>query len=419
MEQLRPAESGDFERLVQLYCAGRVVSEVASQGRFEPFEARQRVGAWFRDADVQVLEAQGTIRAALAVDWDADPVELLAVDVAENQRGRGLGTRIVADVIRRARSSDRDVSLRVLRTNPARRLFARMGFVREAEDDLAFHMRWAATVEGREALRQARCPWEDAGRRGAWLAHLFARDDEAASFVEFAIRRAELSRPLRMLELGGAWGLRLPTWARLADEVRVYAGHGNAAAAAGRMAACLGASITVVPGHVQDLADVQPFDVAVALDGEIARLLTPKARRAAAAHLRAMLRPGGMLVVAVPNWPVHVSRVDASDPQTLESPLGTVSRIPKADYDFHRGQVRLRTSYVVELEAGELATIEEDDRQALIDRPHLVDLLEQAGFVGIETFTDYSSTAVGRAIRGEIILVAYVPLTGAAARPAE
>jgi ribosomal protein S18 acetylase RimI-like enzyme len=56
-------------------------------------------------------------------------------------QGRGLGTTILGDVIEHARMGRRPVSLQVLKVNPARRLYERLGFVISGESETHFQMR--------------------------------------------------------------------------------------------------------------------------------------------------------------------------------------------------------------------------------------------------------------------------------------
>ncbi|MDQ6917438.1 MAG: GNAT family N-acetyltransferase [Pseudomonadota bacterium] len=63
-------------------------------------------------------------------------LELLAPE-----RNRGVGTAIVAAVLKLARESDRYVELRVLGCNPAQRLYARLGFKVVDDDGARLRMR--------------------------------------------------------------------------------------------------------------------------------------------------------------------------------------------------------------------------------------------------------------------------------------
>lgn len=410
MYTLRSAESGDFEALFTLYREGRQRSMERALGAWDGVDARRAFAELFRAFDLQVVEHEGAPIGAMAVDWDDDPVALVSLDVVPALRGRGWGTRLVGDLIRQARRRNRDVEVRLRRADPARRLFTRLGFERVDEDATHFVLRWSATPEARGALRAASRPWDDLGCAAPFLARHFEAPDELTAFVEFVVKRAELPEPIAVLELGCGEGLRLAAWTRWAKSVTAYAEQVAPAAAAAREAERLGDALRVVPGNALAFTATTPFDVALLLDGELARILDMRDRRTALRNVRAALRPGGVLVVTGPNWPVIAARGIAPDPKTVVGPLATISRIPRYDFDFHGGRVRVRRSDVVEIDGSEVAVVEHEERQALVDRASLVFLLEEAGFVAIDTFFDMASTAVGRAIGSQLLLVARVPV---------
>lgn len=409
MYTTRPAESGDFELLFAAYARTRALQAQASESEFDPVDARRSFAAIFRDCDLQVIESGGAMIGALGVRTDEDPVELVHLEVAESVQGCGWGTLLVSDVIRLARRRNRDVVVTLERSNPARRLFERLGFERIDEDDDVLRLRWSGSEGARLALKVAAAPWSDPSRAGPWLARQFDDSQPLVAFVTFIAGRAELGEGPRVLEIGCGYGLRLPAWARLGGPVTGIEGRGAAAAAAARVASRLGPRVRVSPGNALEIAESQPYDLVLWLDGELARLLTAADRRAAARNVRASVRPGGVLVVTLPNGPVSAARTHPSDPRTLRGPLALVSRIPRFDVDLHEAQVLRRDTDVVERHGHEVAVVEHEDRQALLDRPAVIDLLQDAGFVGIETFTDLDSTAVGRAVRECLILVARVP----------
>lgn len=410
MYTLRPAESGDFEALFAIYREGRQRSQERALGAWDAVDARRAFAALFREVDLQVVESRGATIGAMAVAWEADPVELVSLDVAPEARGRGWGTLLVRDLVRQARRRNRDVVVHLERTAAARRLFAHLGFERVAEDATTFVMRWSGTAAAREALRAAAHPWDDLGRAAPYLARHFEAPRALTSFVEFIVKRAELPEPLAVLEIGCGEGLRLAAWTKWAHTVTAYASQVAAAAAAAREAARLGDALRVVPGNALEFATSELFDVALLLEGELSRILSVADRRAALRNVRAALRPGGVLVVAGPNWPVIAARGVSPDPTTVVGPLATISRIPHYAFDFHEARVRVRRSDVVEIDGAEVAVVEHEEQQALLDRPNLVFALEEAGFVAIETFFDLASTAVGRAIGTQLLLVARVPL---------
>ena len=71
-------------------------------------------------------------RVSLTRHWRK--IFLRDIELMGPERNRGVGTAIISAVVALARDSDRYVELRVLRCNPAQRLYMRLGF-RIVDDD--------------------------------------------------------------------------------------------------------------------------------------------------------------------------------------------------------------------------------------------------------------------------------------------
>ena len=62
-------------------------------------------------------------------------------------RRRGLGRAVLQDLIERAQRDRKDLALHVLRPNPARALYERLGFVVTDEEPERFRMTWHVPAE--------------------------------------------------------------------------------------------------------------------------------------------------------------------------------------------------------------------------------------------------------------------------------
>jgi GNAT superfamily N-acetyltransferase len=71
-------------------------------------------------------------------DWD-----LIQVQLAPRLQGQGLGTQLIQSLIAEAREAGASLKLKVLRANPARHLYQRLGFVVTAETQHGLEMRLA------------------------------------------------------------------------------------------------------------------------------------------------------------------------------------------------------------------------------------------------------------------------------------
>lgn len=90
-------------------------------------DQRERFERAFNAAGLRIVEVDGLPVGVLRVDASDVPVRLLSIAVAPSHQRCGLGTALVEHVVREAGVAP--VWLQVLKANPARRLYERLGFV--------------------------------------------------------------------------------------------------------------------------------------------------------------------------------------------------------------------------------------------------------------------------------------------------
>ena len=78
----------------------------------------------------------------VALDEREDEIELSEFYIKPSMHGRGIGTEVLHEVFERARASGLPVRLRVLKWNPAARLYERHGFRVTSETEDHFYMEW-------------------------------------------------------------------------------------------------------------------------------------------------------------------------------------------------------------------------------------------------------------------------------------
>lgn len=88
-----------------------------------------------------IISIHGKDAGYLLVRDEEDAVKLLAIVLLPRYQRRGVGTRIVRGVIDRANEQRKPVELGVLRPNPAKRLYERLGFEVVEEQPERFNMR--------------------------------------------------------------------------------------------------------------------------------------------------------------------------------------------------------------------------------------------------------------------------------------
>jgi ribosomal protein S18 acetylase RimI-like enzyme len=75
-----------------------------------------------------VIEASGEPAGRLIVHRGDGEIRVMDISLLPAHRGRGLGTAILGELAAEADAAQRRLSIHVERTNPARRLYERLGF---------------------------------------------------------------------------------------------------------------------------------------------------------------------------------------------------------------------------------------------------------------------------------------------------
>ena len=76
----------------------------------------------------------------LIVNYTEEEIRLIDIAFLAEHRGAGLGTEVIRRLQAEARDSGRPLRLQVLRTNPAVRLYARLGFTAIGGDEMRMEM---------------------------------------------------------------------------------------------------------------------------------------------------------------------------------------------------------------------------------------------------------------------------------------
>ena len=100
--------------------------------------------SWQRGG-IQVIEAGGEPVGMLQLDESEAGVEVVEIQILPEYQNRGLGTRLLGEILERARQEGRDVFLSTgLKNTDACRLYARLGFAETERNDKKIYMRCRA-----------------------------------------------------------------------------------------------------------------------------------------------------------------------------------------------------------------------------------------------------------------------------------
>jgi ribosomal protein S18 acetylase RimI-like enzyme len=153
----RPVTDSDRPLLFQIYASTR-----ADELKLVPWTDEQKLAfvrqqfeaqdAYYRehygDTTWEVVLADGAPAGRIYVArW---PQEIRVIDIAllPAFRGRGLGTRLLMEVLDEARTAGKPVRIHVEVMNPARALYERLGFRQVADQGVYLMMEWNASPAG-------------------------------------------------------------------------------------------------------------------------------------------------------------------------------------------------------------------------------------------------------------------------------
>lgn len=132
--ELRPATDNDFEFVFQLNKANMRHYVELLRGWNDEAE-REDMRAGFQAGVDQIITLAGEDIGRLRVERHPDHVELRHIEILPGYQGKGVGSRVIRDILADAKKQGLPVTLTVLSLNPAQRLYERLGFCNVEEYD--------------------------------------------------------------------------------------------------------------------------------------------------------------------------------------------------------------------------------------------------------------------------------------------
>ena len=152
---LRPATPLDQPFLIAVYTESRE-AELAATGwsneeksafcrsQFEAQDAHYR--EHFPRCEFLVIEENTQPIGRLYLDRRPDEIRLVDIALLKDRRGRGIGGRLIQGILDEAANNGLMVRIHVERSNPARRLYDRLGFMVEEEGEVYDLLSWPKTL---------------------------------------------------------------------------------------------------------------------------------------------------------------------------------------------------------------------------------------------------------------------------------
>lgn len=138
---LRPARQSDYEFLFNLKkaCLKKYISE--TWGWNEEFQ-RKHFSDNFEPNNSQIITLNEQDIGQLSLEDRGVDLYLAGIYVLPAFQGKGIGTAVLMDILLAAQMRQLTVSLQVLKVNPARKLYERLGFKLTRETETHYLMRY-------------------------------------------------------------------------------------------------------------------------------------------------------------------------------------------------------------------------------------------------------------------------------------
>ncbi len=140
---IRPAMPAEEPALYTIHRAAMEGYVTATWGPWDDaWQQDHFAGGW---PDLRLaIEVEGELAGFLDLDEQGPSVEIAALELAPRWQRQGIGSAIIRAVQARAAELERPVTLRVLKVNPARALYERLGFRQVGETPTHYQMAWRA-----------------------------------------------------------------------------------------------------------------------------------------------------------------------------------------------------------------------------------------------------------------------------------
>ncbi len=138
--ELRPAQTADFAfcRSVEYDTMRWIIEQLSGWDEAQHFETFAK--KWEVD-EVSIITVAGKDAGWLQTAAVDDAIFLKQIYLDQPFQRQGVGTGVIQIVVEEGRSQSKAVSLGVVKINPARRLYERLGFRTTHEDEYKFYMR--------------------------------------------------------------------------------------------------------------------------------------------------------------------------------------------------------------------------------------------------------------------------------------
>ena len=138
--RLRPGVPADRKFLWRLHCETMRDYVDGTWGWDEAWQ-RKRFEETFDLEALQIVEQDGEAIGMISIRRSMDEIFLASIEIAPQWQKRGVATHLIRQLLAESDACGLPVTLQVLKVNPARRLYERLGFVCSGETETHYRMR--------------------------------------------------------------------------------------------------------------------------------------------------------------------------------------------------------------------------------------------------------------------------------------
>ena len=136
---LRQAVETDLEPMMRIGHEG-IRPYVEQLFGWDQADQERRFRESFDVTTISIVRVDGQDIGYLDIEDSDDHVFLAGIYLDKDYRRRGVGSELIVDLLKSCQSRSKPLGLRVLRTNPAQRLYKRLGFRTIGETETHIYM---------------------------------------------------------------------------------------------------------------------------------------------------------------------------------------------------------------------------------------------------------------------------------------
>ena len=139
--EFRQARKDDYEFAEELYLE-TMKPRLVNLGAWNEQEVLANFKRLYKPNEIRIIQVDGLDAGWLQTIESEAAINLTQIHLQEKFRSTGIGSQLIRDLLRNARSKNKSVALSVVRNNPALTLYQRLGFKIVSESGYKIRMLW-------------------------------------------------------------------------------------------------------------------------------------------------------------------------------------------------------------------------------------------------------------------------------------